>query len=115
MSSEGMERVREQVLLRRMLVTSYMVTRGIGLVFVHGKGCKKTVSDGKLRDYINEAGARSILELKVAIRTVLAMAGYDGCKVDKGNSVGIFFEDSSPDLTYVPGTVSVTEESSGWK
>jgi len=97
-------------LIRRMLVTSYVIPDGQIWRFKHQDGCTNEGKDEMWNRAIQEGAAKTISELNTILRLLFGMSGCEGCSVDKELTVGILF-DHSQDTSYKPSLNRSTGDS----
>jgi len=97
-------------LIRRMLVTSYVIPDGQVWRFKHQGGCTNEGKDEMWNRAIQEGAPKTISELNTILRLHFGMSGCEECNVDKELTVGILF-DHSQDTSYKPSPNRSTGDS----
>ena len=106
-------------LLVRTSTKSYMVPEGFPVIITDVGDCDNEKIDGKLVESVMRAKPRTVNELEIATKAVLAHAGCDSlCKIEKGNTAGIVYTNHSDNSSYEQssamdtdnGTASLMEE-----
>jgi len=92
-------------LIRRVLVTSYIITDGQVWRINHQDGCINTGKDEMWNRAIQQGASKTISELNTLLRLLFGMSGCTNCGIDKETTVGVLFNHSQ-DSTFVPTQVS---------